>query len=77
MNPVANEICRVPLRRCLERTHHYTRGAGHMVPSSFMISNLLPVLRLKDAVRDGAEGKISEWGEGELTELEDEDEYGL
>jgi hypothetical protein len=86
MNPLANELCRAPLRRCLERTHHYTKGDGHMVPSSYMISNLLLVSRVRNGVLVWAEGKVHEAGEpsfpavegeDDFWDEEDEDEFGL
>ncbi len=73
-HPVAHVLARKPLGRCLDRTHRLAKGDRHNVPSSHMIGGLLTMLRFKDGITIGVEGKQDEWGEPTLPEAEGEDD---
>jgi len=79
-HPLAHVLARKPLGRCLDRTHRLAKGDRHIVPIVHMIDGLSILLRLKDGITIGVEGKQDEWGEPNFPEVEgegdfDEDEF--
>jgi hypothetical protein len=56
--PIASELSRTLLRRCLDRTHKCAKGDGHAVPASYLIGKLYgPIVRIKQGLSDGLSGK--------------------
>jgi len=71
MSPVASELRRRPMSRCLDRTHKFSKGDGKTVPAGWMILGV--AARIRDNVEIGVTVGVPE--RAELMSLQDVDDF--